>query len=229
MGSYLSIIRIINRVEAVVESSQVGEEAKESHRSLDFLKRIIECQAVDPASLQALEKNIYVEGDSLSVDDSDRLLKIFMGHIPVLSGTEVPSCQNVNGDLEKNRCLLGYCLDGKNRLIPIKDRDGKIVARKLLRVLWNPATARPILLQERFYKKAGLSEDMESIIDAFIVERANKLGLDLVEGVYRGEDLHVVVSLGSPAPYEYFDCARGVKTGEERVEMLGQYIIGANI
>lgn len=42
-------------------------------------------------------------------------------------------------------------MDGKNRLIAIKDETGRIMARVIFRVLWDTKENKPVLLKERFY------------------------------------------------------------------------------
>ena len=70
-------------------------------------------------------KEGYTIGES---DDPEDLLQI---------GTEVTnSCQTLDGDPRLNKSLLGYILHGDVRPIVIK-QDGRIVARSLLRLLWD--------------------------------------------------------------------------------------------
>jgi hypothetical protein len=121
-----------------------------------------------------------------------------------LCGTEIESCQKVTGDCSLNKCLLAYVLDGKNRLLAIKDSAGKIMARGILRILWN--ATQPVLFLERLYP-TNISPEMEEALKDFAKQRAYKLDLPLFnEGANRkpSSDL-ILTSLGSIAPFEYSD------------------------
>ena len=51
-----------------------------------------------------------------------------------LGGSEVEgSCQRIDGNPSLNKCLLAYCLDGKNPMVAVKREDGNIYASPLFR------------------------------------------------------------------------------------------------
>ncbi len=131
----------------------------------------------------------------------------------LLIGTEIQgSCQNVNDQPSLNKCLLAYLLDGKNKAIVIKGEDGKIVARSMLRLLWDDKNQKPILLQERLYSNV-MDKTVEEAVDSWAKTRAKALGLTLVSKE-RGSGKSypgAVKSLGGPVPFEYSDAAGGVK------------------
>jgi len=66
----------------------------------------------------------------------------------LLSGTEVlGSCQRIDGLPNTNKCLLAYVMDGKNRMIALREKkSGQVVARSLFRLLLTETSHRPILL-----------------------------------------------------------------------------------
>jgi len=127
----------------------------------------------------------------------------------LLCGTDVSgSCQHVEQSPDKNKGLLGYLLDGKNRVLVIKDGRGKIVARSMLRLLWDGE--KPVLFRERFYPDA-LSVKERDALNALAKQIAAELGMTLTSfegGAFYGKDLQ---ALGGPAPYEYSDAAGGVQ------------------
>lgn len=131
----------------------------------------------------------------------------------LLSGTEVlGSCQNVNGDANLNKALLNYLLDGKNRIVVLKDGEGKIRARIVLRLLIDKTLKRPVLYRERLYKTPGISESALEALYQMCVDRANELGLSLMRSKEEGEILlpsqrypNDIVSLNGHAPFEYVD------------------------
>ncbi len=139
-------------------------------------------------------------------------LKIVNTDDPVdllLCGTDVGgSCQRLGGDPKLNKGLLGYLMDGKNRLLAIKDAKGKIIIRCILRLMWDEE--RPVLYRERYYQDHHDSRLINALNQA-AVELAKALNVPLTsadKGIPYGKPLH---ALGSPVPYEYSDAARGIK------------------
>jgi len=131
----------------------------------------------------------------------------------LLCGTEVDdSCMSVNKSLVFNKCLLAYIMDGKNRVIVIKDNNGKIVARRILRILWDDKNKRPVLYQEKTYKRNSSEEvvkDMEEVLDNMCLKVSKDLALTLVRSKTIGGKQPPLdtplISLPGPAVFEYFD------------------------
>lgn len=150
----------------------------------------------------------------------------------LLSGTEVSgSCQRISGSPDLNKCLLAYLADGKNRAIVVKDpktgkidpktgqidpKTCKIVARRIMRLLWDPESNQPVLFQERLYNNPGVPPEALQAIDLMFARRAKQLGIPLVRTAIDTKEAnypHAVESLGSPAPFEYVDAGAGVTHG----------------
>lgn len=112
------------------------------------------------------QKNVFVV-------DTDDWQDLF------LSGTEVlGSCQRIDGNPSHNVCLMAYVLDGKNRLLAIKDSSSKkIVARCILRLLWDPKENTPVLFQERIYPFS--TPEYDKLLNSLANTRAKELGLNL--------------------------------------------------
>jgi hypothetical protein len=107
--------------------------------------------------------------------------------------------------------LLAYIIDGKNRMIAVKDREGKIVARTLFRLLWDESEGKPVLYQDRIYPhQSPYAEKLQE----FAKKRALELGIPLYDSNGPSTPGHRIVSLGSRAPYEYEDGAGGVTNGQ---------------
>ncbi len=131
----------------------------------------------------------------------------------LLCGTEVAgSCQRVDGDPHLNKCLLAYLIDGKNRMLAVKDaHSGKILARALFRMLWDPIKQEPVLFRDRIYPDPCPPAHKKAL-DGLAKERAQALGLRLyVQGDLTVSDTISIQSLGSKAPFEYEDAADGIK------------------
>jgi hypothetical protein len=117
-------------------------------------------------------------------------------------GTEVlGSCQNIHGDAELNKCLLSYLLDGKIRMIAIKNKEGKIMARCMIRILWDSAAKEPVLFQERTYQAAGVPTQVTYALTLMAQKRAKDLGIPHTSGGHK----HPLTSLNTKAPFEYVD------------------------
>ncbi|WP_098037740.1 hypothetical protein [Estrella lausannensis] len=138
-------------------------------------------------------------------------LKVVLTDDPIdllLCGTDVSgSCQRLDGGPSLNKGLLGYLVDGKNRLLAIKDGN-KIVSRCMLRLLWDGE--KPVIFRERLYPDSIPSEH-QAALNALAKQIAQDLGVPLTskDGENRyGKDLE---ALGGPAPYEYSDGSGGVQ------------------
>jgi hypothetical protein len=136
---------------------------------------------------------------SLAIDTDDPY------HL-LLCGTEVAgSCQRIDGKQHTNKGLLGYLMNGQTRLLAVVDEKGSIVARSLLRLLWDGN--KPVLFLERHY---GSSEYRETI-EKLAKEKAKKMGLTLTSLTGKGAAYKSLQSLGGLAPFEYCDGSTGVQ------------------
>lgn len=93
----------------------IENETRKALPHSDFLNDIADL-------MQKLVPSAYHVNEFWSIDNSDDPQDLF------LCGTEVLGCcQKIGGDVDKNRALMGYVLDGKYRILAIKDPSGKIV------------------------------------------------------------------------------------------------------
>ncbi len=158
--------------------------------------------------IKALRKGPVRGMGELTVVNSDDWQDLF------LCGTEVlGSCQRIDGDPQLNKCLLAYCLDGKNRLLAVKDASGKVLARCLFRLLWDEEKGKPVLFSDRIYFNSP-SLQYEEALNDLALRIAAEMGCPLAAYyVDEGQVPLQLKSYGSPAPYEYEDAAGGVQIG----------------
>ncbi len=153
--------------------------------------------------LQSL-KNPKVASSNLKIGITDDPIDL------LLCGTDViGSCQRIDGCPGTNKALLGYILDGKNRLLAIKDSKGKIVARCIIRLLWDGE--RPVIYRERFYVNNSDAR-MTNALNDFAKKLAKTLKTPLTcsdEGTSYGRPLR---SFGGPVLYEYCDGMGGTQS-----------------
>ena len=150
----------------------------------------------------------------------------------MLIGTETPSCQMVTGNPQFNKCLLGYVVNGDSLAIVIK-KNNKIVARSILRLLWDETKQIPVLLQEKHYNNFKNETDLNKSIDLWAINKAKEMNLSLIskdiipekdKTEYEGQ----VVYLGGKAPFIYFDSQEGVNPGNERLEFSNCHYLYKN-
>lgn len=129
-----------------------------------------------------------------------------------LCGTEVSgSCQRIDGSAHLKKCLLAYCLDGKNAVVAVKNEQGRMVARRILRLLWDDTHKTPALFLERTYP-SNCPANREEALALVAKECAVKLNCRLFEAG-TSQDI-ALCSLGSSCRDEYADAAGGLIAGQ---------------
>jgi hypothetical protein len=145
------------------------------------------------AAIADLTKIEYKKLSELVLVDSDDYLDL------LLIGTDVlGSCQRVDGNKFINCCLMGYALDGKVRILAVKNKSGTIISRAILKVLLNSHN-QPVLFIERTYGDKRYQEYLEKIA----LNKARSMSIDL----YHVGDRVRLHSKGNIAPYEYEDAS----------------------
>ncbi len=142
----------------------------------------------------------------------------------LLCGTDVlGSCQKVDGVRSLNQGLVGYLRNGQTRLLAIKDGEGNIVARRLLRLLWDDETKKPVLFLETLYSNST-NPELDKALLAKAEKTAKRLGCPLTSlgrpaGAYQGDYPNPIQSLGGLAPCEYVDGVGGIRGGPYSIHL----------
>ena len=98
--------------------------------------------AIHSLSLETKDTNIA----NLRVANTDAPWQMF------LIGTDVlGSCQHVESQGTNKALIGGYVMSGHVRQIAILDSTDKIIARSILRLLWDPENSKPVLHIEEIY------------------------------------------------------------------------------
>lgn len=109
--------------------------------------------------------------EGYTITDTDNYVDVF------LSGTEAGgTCQSIYNNI-MSHCLMAYVLDGKNRLLAIKDKSGKIIVRRIFRILWDGK--EPVLFIEQTYP-ANVTPILDQALKTFALQRAKALRLPLL-------------------------------------------------
>lgn len=183
-------------------------DAKEKKNQLKYLGQMqAELEKIKPdcefmndikGQFELLSRALPKGARVIDTDDAQHLL---------LCGTEVlGSCQRVDGSPELNKGLLGYLMNGQTRLIAVVNDQNQIVARSLIRLLWDGT--QPVMFLERHY---GMG-DYQAAIEGLAKTKAKEMGLTLTSLESEGDRYpHSLESLGGRAPFEYCDGDSGVK------------------
>jgi hypothetical protein len=143
----------------------------------------------------------------------------------LLSGTEVGSCQSIDGnDPEMARCLPAYLLKGEIRMIAIKNADGVILARCIIRLLIDRNKNTPVLFQEIIYPKEG-REDYERILKKACKARAQALGIPLFSMEEGQPYSGTIACLPGRCCFEYVDALELNEQTENGYEIRGAKFI----
>ena len=169
----------------------------------------------DLTGYQQALKPVKSKSEGLMVVDTDDPIDL------LLCGTEVGgSCQRISGSPSLNKALMGYVMDGKHRLLAIKDKDGTIIGRVILRLLWDEANEKPVLFFEKIYPST-LPEAYAEALLTVAKRRAADLGIDLISKESQSEILYhgTPVSLGlrENVVCEYCDGGSGTEYGGYKI------------
>lgn len=147
----------------------------------------------------------------------------------LLCGTEVAgSCLRISGTVSYTKTLAAYLADGKIRAIVVKDSTGKIVARRIMRLLWDDVSKTPVLFQERLYQNPDIPAQAIKAIDWMFKRRATRFQIPLVCSNASAPKSYSpypnkLNSYGTPAPFEYVDATMNSRTIHD-----GPFAIEAN-
>jgi hypothetical protein len=125
------------------------------------------------------------------------------------------SCLSARGNPEDNKSFASYPLDGKNKLFCIKDAEGNMIGRAVVRLLLDKED-NPVLLLDTFFSSIPYAEGKdipspyeqlsESITEA-VKKKASMLQIPLLKTYNSSDKVHPeygrsVLSLGGRAPLE---------------------------
>jgi hypothetical protein len=140
-----------------------------------------------------------------------------------LIGTEVAgSCQSIYGMPELNKALPGYVLDGKYLSAQVTNKNGVLMSRRILRLLWSEQHSKPVIYVEREYSNPGVPQKIKDATLDLIRQKASRMGAlvatddeELVDVKGKGMGIGRLRAYGSQHPYEYVDALGGVQENGE--------------
>ncbi|MSR85013.1 hypothetical protein EXS71_01050 [Candidatus Uhrbacteria bacterium] len=129
-------------------------------------------------------------------------------------GTDVEgSCQNLAGSANLNRNLISYIMDGKIKTLFVRDGQGLMIARSIMRVLYDEKKKTPVIHLEQSYHRSGsqVIEYSNRLFLALAKTKARALGYPLVlSSRFRVAEKTTpypndILSYGGPGAVEYVD------------------------
>lgn len=142
-----------------------------------------------------------------------------------LSGTEVlGSCQHIQGNPSLNGCLMAYVMDGKYRMLAVKNSEGTIQLRAMLRLMQKNDPARtPALFLERTYTSVH-SSSLTSALYQFAVQQAADMKMELYVQ-YQNPHFNTTLATGTILHSVSSNCLREYVDGGSLGVVNGQYQI----
>lgn len=120
------------------------------------------------------------------------------------------SCLRITGSPQRNKCLLGFIVNGHVKPLVIRDHTGKPTARAVLRLLWDPKTKTPVLLLEKTYQNTPA----DNAIKSAALAKAKAMNLPLLAKLDKGSPYpNPVEFLGGHCKDNYCDAAGGYVGG----------------
>jgi hypothetical protein len=149
----------------------------------------------------------------------------------LLLGTEVSnSCQSVDGVYPDKIALPVYSLDGKYLSAQVANADGKIMARRVLRLMWSEQHQAPVVYVEREYKNPGVSPESTAQMLELIRALAQKMGVQVAtddKALASSEPVGLLSAGKNGQPFDYVDAGHAVGKIEPGAdyEMRGAYVM----
>jgi hypothetical protein len=128
----------------------------------------------------------------------------------LLSGTEVMgSCQTVDGHSSFNKCLMGYCLDGKIRILTLKESEaGPILYRSIIKIMKDDS-GKPCLFFEKVYGAGIVRKSVEMELKKQAKLKADAMGIPCYEYSRSDHRLQLKSDIVNTSGFEYEDAAVG--------------------
>lgn len=167
-----SKLNLVNKIEIGIQDAV--EISIEFYRNLLAIKHALK-YLLSRDMQNKKHENKPIDLNAYKVIDTDN-------HWSLLTcGTVVPdSCQSVTCDPDKNKSLIGgYVLSGHVRELAIIGSNNVLVARAILRILWDAVDKKPVLLIETIYPQTARME-FKLALYAFAIERARIMGCTLL-------------------------------------------------
>lgn len=175
-------------------------------KSLEELARIAPSECEFKQDLEGLLRKVTsvpsVYGNLIAVNTDDPCDFLLMGEFE-------KSCQKVNGNPKLNRGLLGYMTNGQNRIIAVKNANGEMISRALIRLLWDKKNETPVLYLEPIYTRVEDTK-LNTLLIEMAKRSAKELNLPLIMAIdplepERPTYPNAIYSLGGQCPFEFVD------------------------
>lgn len=159
----------------------------------------------------------------LTIEETDHPKDMIeMGKYP--SGAS--SCQNFEGDVSFNHCLLAMMADADKKLILIRKQDGTIIARAVMKLVWLQDDTPALFLAPTYTSVSKADHDFDVDINAYAYAKAEEMGgVRVLRGSTRSAMLVKVRESRNGSQYE--DGATGGPHDGGLGEKYGAYTMDA--
>ena len=155
----------------------------------------------------------WMKSDKIEMDNGLTIVDTDEWDDLLLCGTGLPtSCLTINSDV-KAHFLLGYVLDPKYRMVAIKNKSGEIVARAMIRLMWDETSKKPVLFVEDTYRRVGIDDKAVREMQNLILKRAQALGVSVMVANDQIHPSSKLASYGNAAGVELVDAGPGETNG----------------
>ncbi len=156
------LLKLIRKAKVGTNPKHLQQEIDDAIKALNYSppEQLLSDLAMLKNAICALSINSeHINIDHLRVANTDAPWQMF------LLGTDVEgSCQHVESQGTNHALIGGYVMSGHVRQISILDPANKIVARSILRLLWDPEHLKPVLHIEEVYPGISSLFSKESIL-----------------------------------------------------------------
>ncbi len=162
----------------------------------------------------------------LTIEEGDHPKTLFeAGYYPMGCG----SCQNFEGDVRTNKCLLAYVADADKKILTIRKPDRTILARAIVKLgRLDDETKTPIIFLEPTYTSVNKKDhDFDEEINKYMLAKAQSMGtrVRVVRGALKGETSVRIAA--SRNYYQYEDGGAGAADNAGLGIKAGTYAMNA--
>ncbi|MBI2577644.1 MAG: hypothetical protein HYV77_02260, partial [Candidatus Wildermuthbacteria bacterium] len=183
-----SVVRLAQvssgEIRANVMQNERGE-VKGGELSLWLDALIQKFKKTNSAFAQDLENIRYMLGrkdaggnvlSDLKIEETDNAKALLeVGKYPLGS----QSCQNYEGNVQHNKCLLAYVADADKKMVVVRRKDGSIVARAIVKLVWvkSESGEEPALFLEPVYTSVNKGDHaFDGDFDRYLFSKAKNIG-----------------------------------------------------
>jgi hypothetical protein len=141
--------------------------------------------------------------------------------------TGATSCQNYDGDVGNNKCLLATIVDADKKLLEVKKPDGTIMARAIYKIVWISPDTPALFIEPTYTPLKPNLEFFNQQFDQWACKKAAAMGgMPVFRGLLQGKT-RVTVRSSRNNGIQYEDGGTGSENNAGLGIQYGTYTMGA--